>query len=654
MKTSLNALDLLALSTELQSLLSGAYVDNIYHLNDTVVFRFRRHDGEKMDLRIDIGKWIRITSYVFEPPKEVSTWCKIMRNKLVSLNVKTVSQPSFDRLLEVVFSNDYKMYLEMMDDGNIILVQPDNVIALVYRTKETKDRSLKLGASYKMPPKKWFDPLKADVDQVLNAFMSSKGNIVQSLVKFLGLPAEVADEIVLRSNLTKNYPVSKLERSHIVNFLNIFKELYECSKHVKYPVTVWSNKEPISVTPCMFEIYKNYRIVPHPTFNNAVDEYSHAVLSIESELERRANIEKEKQRLLATILEQEKQADAYSNEAKKLRSLASLMQSHITDIESYINSLKNSGFKGNWKTDLELLLPGFNVLGYDQKSKSILIKIDELQIPIKLDWSIGKNIEAIFNLAKESERKFKRTLESIEELKSKIREMDLQISIPSSVLVIKKPPSFWYESFHFFRSSDGFLVIGGRDASQNESLIKRRMENDDIVVHADIHGSPFVIIKNARKSLPQKTIEEACQFTVSFSRAWDLGLTVADAYWVYPEQVSKKAPSGTYLKHGSFMIYGQRNYVKNVQLKLAVALFFDEGWAKFYISPVDPVKILTDIFVEITPGEIPKDEAAKQIIAFFYKNKENEIKKAPNRKNLVDELAQRLPKGGFNLLFHNK
>jgi len=652
MKFSLNALDLLALSTELQSLLSDTYVDNVYHLNDTVVFKFRNRSGEKLDLRIDIGKWVRITSYVFEPPKEISNWCRIMRSKLINLSVKTITQPSFDRLLEITFDNDYKMYLELMDNGNIILVQPDNVISVVYKIKETKDRSLKPGASYKMPPKKWFDPLKADINQVLNALIASKGNIVQSLVKFLGIPAEVADEIVLRSNMAKDYPVSKLEYSHIVNFLNVFKELYECSKNAKYPAIVWSDKEPISVIPCMFEIYKNYKIVHYSTFNNAVDEYAHVVLSIESELERRANIEREKNRLLATILEQEKQANVYSKEAKELRFLASLIQSHITDIELYINNLKSSGFKDNWKADLELLLPGFKILGYDQKSRSILIGMNELQIPIKLDWSIGKNIENIFNLAKESERKFKRTLESIEELKLKIREIDSQLSVPSLIPVIKKPPSFWYENFHFFRSSDGFLVIGGKDASQNESLIKRRMENDDIVVHADIHGSPFVIIKNARKSLPQKTIEEACQFTVSFSRAWNLGLAAADAYWVYPEQVSKKAPSGTYLKPGSFMIYGQRNYIKNVQLKLAVALFFDEGWAKFYISPIDPIKILTDTFVEITPGEISRNDAAKQIVTFFYKNKENEIKKAPNRKNLVNELIERLPKGGFNLIFH--
>ncbi len=179
------------------------------------------------------------------------------------------------------------------------------------------------------------------------------------------------------------------------------------------------------------------------------------------------------------------------------------------------------------------------------------------------------------------------------------------------------------------------------------------MENNDIVVHADIHGSPFVIIKGIRQNMSQKTIEEAGQFTVSFSRAWSLGLSSADAYWVYPEQVSKKAPSGTYLKHGSFMVYGQRNYIRNIPLRLAIALFFDEGWAKFYVSPVDPIRILTDVYVEITPGNISREDATKQIMKFFYEVKGSKLKAVPNRKNLINELIIRLPRGEFSLLFHS-
>lgn len=651
MKSSLNALDILALSIEFNKVLLNSYVDNIYHLDDTIVFRFRRSDGEKIDLRFDVGKWLRITLYSFEPPREISSWCKVIRDKLIGLKVQSVSQPLFDRLLKIDF-NDYRLYLEMMDGGNIILTKPDNTIVLVYKVRETKERVLKPNINYGLPVQKWLDPLKVSAEQVLDAFKLSKGNVVQSIVKFLGLSGEIAEEIVFRSNLLKDFPANKLELDHVARILNIFKELYECSKNIKEPVSVWSDKKPVSVSPCRFEIYKDYEVISHPTFNNAVDEYANAVIAIESEIEHKRKIEQEKSRLLSTISEQERMSELYSNLSKNLRSLAATIQSHIVDFDFYLDSIRKIGWEEDLRSKLEELLSGFRVLGYDKKSKSLIIEVNDLKVGIRTDWSVGKNIEMIFNLAKEYDRKFKRTLESIEKLKLEINKIDEQLLIPPSLLAVKKPPLFWYESFHYFRSSDGFLVIAGRDASQNESLIRRRMENNDLVVHADIHGSPFAIIKGMRQNIFQKTIEEACQFVVSFSRAWSLGLLSADAYWVYPEQVSKKAPSGTYLKPGSFMIYGQRNYVHNIPLRLAVTLFFDEGWAKFYVGPIDPIKVFTDTYVEITPGDTIRDDAAKQIMAFFYKVKGNELKIAPNRKNLVNELVVRLPKGNFSLLFH--
>ncbi|MEM3833640.1 MAG: ribosome rescue protein RqcH [Thermoprotei archaeon] len=653
MKSSLNALDVLALSMELRKVLQNSYVDNIYHFNDVVIFRFRQSSGEKNDLRVDVGKWIRITSYSFEPPREISNWCKMIRNKLVGLKLQSISQPSFDRLLEIEFDNGCKLYLEGMDNGNIILTEPDNTIAVVYKTKETRERILKRGVSYTLPVQKWFDPLKVSADQILEVFKSSKGNVVQSIVKFLGLSGEIAEELVFRSNLVKDFPANKLELDHVTKILSTFRELYDCSKNVKYPVSVWSDKKPVSVSPCMFEIYKYYKIISHPTFNNAVDEYAHALIAIESEVEYARKIEKEKSRLLTTISEQEKMAKLYFDLARNLRSLAVLIQSRMTDLGSYLDSIRKLGWEENLRSKLEELFSGFKVLGYDKKSKSLVIVVDDLKINIRVDWSVGKNIEMIFNLAKEYERKFKRTLESIEKLKIEMNKINEQFLLQPSLMMIKKPSSAWYESFHYFRSSDGFLVVGGKDASQNESLIKRRMESNDIVVHADIHGSPFVLIKGMRENISQKTIEEAGQFVVSFSRAWSLKLSSADAYWVYPEQVSKKAPSGTYLRPGSFMIYGQRNYIRNIPLKLAVTLFFDEGWAKFYVSPIDPVKMFTDMFVEITPGGISREDAAKQIIKFFYEIKRNGLKMAPNRKNLISELIARLPRGEFSLSFHS-
>lgn len=51
------------------------------------------------------------------------------------------------------------------------------------------------------------------------------------------------------------------------------------------------------------------------------------------------------------------------------------------------------------------------------------------------------------------------------------------------------------------------MVISGRDVQQNEVIVKRYMNKDDIYMHADIHGSASTIIKNPSASvIPDSTL----------------------------------------------------------------------------------------------------------------------------------------------------
>ena len=133
---------------------------------------------------------------------------------------------------------------------------------------------------------------------------------------------------------------------------------------------------------------------------------------------------------------------------------------------------------------------------------------------------------------------------------------------------------YWFEKCFWFISSENFLVIGGRDAQQNELLVKRYMKPTDIYVHADLHGAATVIVKNPSSDpVPPKTLNEAGQFAVCFSAAWDSKVLTA-AYWVTPDQVSKTAPSGEYLTVGSFMIRGKKNFLPPSQLTMGFAFLF--------------------------------------------------------------------------------
>ncbi|MBW2992911.1 DUF814 domain-containing protein, partial [Candidatus Woesearchaeota archaeon] len=126
----------------------------------------------------------------------------------------------------------------------------------------------------------------------------------------------------------------------------------------------------------------------------------------------------------------------------------------------------------------------------------------------------------------------------------------------------------WYEKFRWFYSSEGFLCIGGRDATTNEIVVKKHTEPNDIIFHTEMAGSPFFIIKTKGKRPDKQTLEECAQATASYSKAWKLGIASTDTFYVKPDQVTKEAKTGEFIARGAFMIYGKKNFI-NADLKIA-------------------------------------------------------------------------------------
>ncbi|KAF2227668.1 hypothetical protein BDZ85DRAFT_315215 [Elsinoe ampelina] len=136
---------------------------------------------------------------------------------------------------------------------------------------------------------------------------------------------------------------------------------------------------------------------------------------------------------------------------------------------------------------------------------------------------------------------------------------------------------FWFEKFNWFVSSDGYLVLCGKDAQQNELLYRRHLKKGDVYVHADLHGAASVVIKNNPSTpdapIPPSTLSQAGNLSVCTSSAWD-SKAVMSAYWVNADQVSKTAPTGEYLTTGGFMVRGKKNFLPPAQLLLGFAVLF--------------------------------------------------------------------------------
>ena len=287
--------------------------------------------------------------------------------------------------------------------------------------------------------------------------------------------------------------------------------------------------------------------------------------------------------------------------------------------------------------------------------REVRINIAGQTIKMRHDQTPQKAAEEYYAAAKKAAQKLKGLEESIRDMESRLRSLEAKTPLARAEIKIptRRQEKAWYERFHWFRSSDGFLVLSGKDAQTNELLIKRYLDKQDVVFHAEIHGAPFTVIKSEGKAVPESTLSEAAQASASRSKAWSLDLTSLNVYWVKAEQVGTKAPTGEYLGRGQFMITGKRNYIRGVELKIAIGILEEDGQVRFIAGPPSAIISQTQTYVEVVPGRNPSGKLAKRA---------TEILKAASPEHIrdrigavrLDEVARLIPAGRGDIIVKGK
>lgn len=235
------------------------------------------------------------------------------------------------------------------------------------------------------------------------------------------------------------------------------------------------------------------------------------------------------------------------------------------------------------------------------------------KLTLDLTKSIEENAAVYFEKAKKAKKKIEGAQVALNENLKKLRELEARKEKEEikklELSKLKERKQEWYEKFRWFISSEGFLVIGGRDATSNEVVIKKHTEPNDIVFHTDMAGSPFFVVKTEGKAVGEKTKEEVADATCTFSRAWKLGLQTSTVFCVNPEQVSKKTKAGEFMGKGAFMIYGKTNYIDN-KVNLAVGITKQQ---QIMAGPRDAVKAHCDNFIVLDQGDEKVSKIAKYI-----------------------------------------
>jgi predicted ribosome quality control (RQC) complex YloA/Tae2 family protein len=249
----------------------------------------------------------------------------------------------------------------------------------------------------------------------------------------------------------------------------------------------------------------------------------------------------------------------------------------------------------------------------------------EMKFKIDIRKSIPENADLYYSESKKAKKKAEGARKALEDTLGKIEKLEKEREGLIEKLQAKprkreKKRGEWYESFRWFLSSDNFLAIGGKDAATNELLIKKYLEKDDLVFHADVQGAPFFVIKNSDgKEIPEGTLKETAEMAASYSKAWKSNLGSCDVYYVKPEQLSKKAPAGEYVAKGAFMIHGKKEWFRGTELGVGIGFKVNER-AEIVAGPVSVVEKNSTCFVRIGPGDKKSKQLAKEIRDSFLRN----------------------------------
>ena len=580
---------------EIGSALDGTYVNNIFSFGPTQLFRFRRRDAADVWLVASPRKGVWISEKVNER-EETTEFTSKLRGVLERAKFTGAAQAGLDRVFELSFEGGEgrKLVVELMPPGNIVLTDEEGKVILAQAEVRSRTRRVVRGGVYQPPRQSRLSPLKLRPEDV-EAMLAQEDTAGKAVGRHVALPRKYVAETLTRLGVSEDAPAASLVGREGRVAEAIAEIITDARDHP---------------SPCVCETADGEEIfVIRPTGLKVKEESSTVsalcdllfLKELKAGPDARTPEEARMAEMEATSSKLKSESAALLAAASKARSAA--LAAAAGSMEEAQKILKEAG------TSLA-----------------------------KVPASPAALASALYDHAKKLERRSAESLEAAERLRKKLAKI-----VPAESQGPRRLPrrkQEWYEKFRWFYTSEGKLAVGGRDAQSNTLLVKRHLDDADVVYHADLFGSPFFVLKDGLRQSEAESLELA-QATVSFSSGWKTGLGAADAYWVLKDQVSGAAESGEYLAKGSFVIRGQKNVLRHAMLQVAVGI---DGGGRVVAGPESAVAKASARYVVLIPHREKSSDTAKKVLRELASSAGEGV--AP----LLDDVIRALPSGGGKIV----
>lgn len=588
-KDRFTALDTLALVREIRAL-GPAHVDKAFDLalgGWTLVLRAPGRG--RVELCLVPGRYAALLDERPTHEEGLTPVAKELRRLLGGATLLGAAEPRSERYLEISFrrpdAETLLLALEFFGAGNLVVARDGKIVA-VSRPRAWAHRVVRVGADYQRPPERT-DPWGMRVADLDAELRRSHTDLASTLAARLALGGPIAEEVLRRSGLRPGSGPLPTEAAGAIHraIADLLREVADPPKGYLY------EREGVAVdaTP-----YPSHRwrgeggATEHdlPRFSDAALRYF-STIGPASAAESAPPPDPERALLERQREQQRKATEALEVESQKLIEDGQSVLSNYSEAERQVAHARSD----------------------PEAPDEIEAELGGRKVPLRVREPARASAQALFNEAKRLQAKAAGAKAALAETEARLAQPSTTAEAPTRSAAVSKGragPVRWYTRYRWFVSSDGLIVIAGRDAASNDAVVRRHLRERDLYLHADIHGAASVIIKAPERGpepFPPTTVEEAGRWAVAFSKAWRAGLASADAFWVTADQVSKTPATGEFVARGAWVIHGTKNYLKDLPLELALGAIEFDGAETWVVAPQSAVRARGTVRFLLTPGD---------------------------------------------------
>jgi len=624
----MSGIDVKAMTAELCNKLP-LWIDKVYQFDTrTLAIRLNGENKKRYQLLIEAGRRAHLVKDLPEPPKNPPQFAMLLRKYISGGKVLAIRQHGLERILIIDVgkgTTTFHLIMELFDEGNVILADEHFKIVKPLWHHRFKDREIIPGALYTLGIT---DPT-GSLESLAETLKKDDRDLVRALAIGCMLGGMYAEYICRDAGLEKVTPAASADPAAIFRSVQaLFVRVLETPS----PVIAAKHCEPI-------DLWDGVGTTAYPAFSEALEAF-YPLTKKEKKSSSRPKIAKE-DRIRA---HQETALKKFDRTIKNTEEIVNVIYENYAFISQLITTLDTASRKLSWQEIEEHLRKAESadakkIVAFYPEDAAVEVDLGK-KVKIFVHEGIEQNAGRYYDIIKKFKKKKEGAL----------------AAMAKAVVVKKKAPrrefvplkKLWYHRFRWFITSDGVVVLGGRDAGQNEELVKKYMAGGDLFVHADVHGASVVIVKGKTERM-----DEVAQFAASYSGAWRSGHFSADVYSALPAQVSKTPESGEFVSRGSFIVRGERTYYRNIPLAIGIGIMIEPNTVVIG-GPPAVIGGKTRTFVELRPGQFEPNDVAKKVLRILKeKFAEDELRALKNILN-TDQVAAFVPPGGSDIAGHHE